>query len=94
MFIGKVTGFRRELGRLTSDGLYRAFRRYARRAKIKVSGSHAARHSWALAAEQSGAKVADIAAHLGHAHIGVTSVYLKRLVGARNPASDAVPVLG
>lgn len=93
LFLGEVTGFRRATGRLTADGLYRAFRRYAKRAGVKISGSHAARHTWAFAAEQSGAKVADIAAALGHAHLGVTSMYLKRLAGARNPASDAVPVM-
>jgi len=94
LFVGNVTGYRVEPGRLTADGLYRQFRRYARRAGVRISGSHAARHTWALAAEQNGAKVADIAAHLGHANLAVTTVYLKRLVGARNPASDAVPVLG
>jgi site-specific recombinase XerD len=93
VFVGAVTGFRRAPGRLTADGLYRAFCRYAKRAGVKITGSHAARHTWALAAEQAGARVADIAAALGHANLGTTSVYLKRLVGARNPASDAVPVL-
>jgi len=81
-------------GRLTADGLYRAFRRYAKRAGVRISGSHAARHTWALLAEQSGAKLVDIAGHLGHSSLGTTTVYLRRLIGARNPASDAVPVLG
>lgn len=94
LFVGNVTGYRTEPGRLTADGLYRQFRRYAKRAKVKVSGSHAARHTWAKLAEQSGARMVDIMNHLGHANLSVTATYLKRLAGRRNPASDSVPVLG
>jgi site-specific recombinase XerD len=94
LFGGTLTVTRKEPGRLTADWLYRQFRRYAKRAKVRISGSHAARHTWAKLAEQGGSKLMDIMAHLGHANLQVTATYIKRLIGKRNPASDVVPVLG
>ena len=91
LFLARLTGFRSAPGRMSADRLYRQFRRYARKAKVKVSGSHAGRHTWTKLAEDGGAKMVDIMNHLGHANLNVTAAYLRRLSGKRNPAHSFVP---
>ena len=76
-----------------ADRLYRQFRLYAKRAKVEVSGSHAARHTWTRLAEEGGAKMVDVMNHLGHANLNTTATYLRRLSGRRNPAHCHVPNL-
>jgi site-specific recombinase XerC len=93
LFLAIATGFRGECGRLPANRIYRQLVGYARRAGVKITGSHCGRHTWAKLAEESGAKLMDVMAHLGHANLNVTATYLRRLTGKRNPASDAVPVV-
>lgn len=91
LFLATVSGYRDQPGRMSADRIYRQFRRYARRAKVRVTGSHTGRHTWASLAEANGAKLMDIMAHLGHANLNVTACYLRRLSGKRNPAYTHVP---
>ena len=93
VLLATTTGFRQAPGRLPANRIYRQLVSYARQANVKISGSHVGRHTWAKLAEESGAKLMDVMAHLGHANLNVTATYLRRLTGKRNPASDAVPVV-
>lgn len=91
LFLASVTGYRGAPGRLPADRIYRQLRRYARRAKVKITGSHVGRHTWARLAEEGGAQLMDVMNHLGHANLNVTACYLRRLAGKRNPAYSHVP---
>lgn len=91
LLLANVTGYRMVVGRMSAARIYEQFRKYSRRAKVKITGSHAARHSWATWAEAGGAKMLDISAHLGHASLAVTQVYLRRISGKRNAAYAFVP---
>jgi integrase/recombinase XerD len=93
LFLATATGYRDQPGRMSPHRIYCQLRRYARKARVKITGSHAGRHTWARLAEDGGAKMVDISAHLGHASLAVTATYLRRLAGKRNPASDVVPVV-
>jgi len=91
IFVAIAKGFRAHPDRMTADRIYRQLRRYARRAKVRITGSHVGRHTWAKLAEEGGAKLMDVMAHLGHANLNVTATYLRRLSGKRNPAHTHVP---
>jgi len=91
LLLANVTGYRMTIGRMSAARIYEQFRKYSRRAKVKITGSHAARHSWARWAEDGGAKMLDICEHLGHASLATTQVYLRRLSGKRNAAYSHVP---
>ncbi|MBN1961637.1 MAG: tyrosine-type recombinase/integrase [Deltaproteobacteria bacterium] len=93
LLIAKISGYRKTSARMSADRIYRQFRRYARKAKVKITGSHVGRHTWAKLAEEGGAKLMDVMEHLGHANLNVTANYLRRLSGRRNPAYSCVPSL-
>ena len=54
---------------------------------------HALRHTFARAAEDSGAKVSEIQAMLGHSSIAVTGNYLAQLHSDVNPYAEAIEAL-
>jgi integrase len=89
----KPPGRREEPGRLPANRIYRQLVSCAHKAGVKITGSHCGRHTWAKLAQESGARLMDVMAHLGHANLNVTATYLRRLTGKRNPVSDAVPVV-
>lgn len=61
--------------------------------RLGTSKVHASRHSFARAMEQTGAKVSDIQARLGHASLQTTSRYLAQLGSATNRHADALAAL-
>lgn len=61
--------------------------------RLGVSKVHALRHTFAAAMEQSGAKVSEIQAALGHRSLQTTSVYLNALRTDENPYADRLAAL-
>ena len=57
---------------------------------LGTSKVHATRHSFAALMEQSGARVSEIQARLGHASIQTTGRYLQALASDRNPYAPAL----
>jgi len=61
--------------------------------RLGTSKVHATRHTFAIAMEQSGAKLSDIGARLGHNDLKTTSDYMKRLHSAENSYAGQVESL-
>lgn len=57
---------------------------------LGISKVHTLRHTFARAMEDSGAKVSDIQARLGHTSLATTGRYLAALRQADNPQADAL----
>lgn len=58
--------------------------------RLGTTKFHSLRHTFAHAMEESGAKVSDIQARLGHDNIATTGRYLQSLRSDENPHADAV----
>jgi site-specific recombinase XerD len=58
--------------------------------RLGTSKVHTTRHSFALAMMQAGAKVNEVAAHLGHSNPAVTGRYLLKLKAEANPYSQTL----
>lgn len=61
--------------------------------RLGVSKMHATRHTFAVAMEQSGAKLTDIQARLGHSNVATTGIYMQALHASENVYADAVSAL-
>lgn len=61
--------------------------------RLGVSRVHSLRHTFAKAMEDSGAKVSDIQARLGHSSLATTGRYLAALKRAENDQADAIAAL-
>ena len=57
---------------------------------LHVSKVHATRHSFTIFMEQTGAKLSDIGARLGHSNLATTSRYLNRLHSDKNEYADKI----
>lgn len=80
-------------GTLTARGItYRAVALICKR-RLGTTKVHRLRHTFAHAMEQSGAKVSEIQAALGHSSIATTGKYLRALSSEANPYAEALAAL-
>lgn len=61
--------------------------------RLGITKMHATRHTFAVAMEQSGAKLTDIQNRLGHSNAATTGIYMQRLHASENAYAGAVSAL-
>lgn len=73
---------------ITGDFFNSEFKRYAALAKLPAHYSlHSIRHTAARLRYEAGSSIQDVQVFLGHANIGTTDIYLKRLTGVSDPGA-------
>jgi len=74
------------LWQISDSAFYSRFRRYLEAAGLPAAGLHVMRHTAAKLRRDAGQSVEEVSAFLDHSSLAVTTVYLRRLEGTRDPA--------
>lgn len=75
---------------ISDSAFYARFRAHLLDAELPLSGLHVLRHTAAKLRRDAGQSVEEVSAFLDHSSLAVTTVYLRRLEGARDEAWEQV----